>query len=193
MSGAVVPFGKYKDKPVELMISDRQYCEWLAAQPWFKEKYQTIYNVIINAGPELEDTPEHNRLQAMFLNKEFCKALIKTCCKNAKSMDYCVKFEFTHPSPGAPIRNIDVLMTSENDPIFYKQDVWLSEKDDWKLLIEIKPTIGDDFPSVVRQAKSRLCNVIFYEEFSSWVVTIEQVQEMFPEIKFVRAGDIIYK
>jgi uncharacterized protein (DUF3820 family) len=32
MSGEIVPFGKYKGKPVEAMAEDRQYVDWLTAQ-----------------------------------------------------------------------------------------------------------------------------------------------------------------
>jgi hypothetical protein len=43
MPGEVVPLGKYKGQPVEVMASDTDYCEWLAAQPWFSAKYRNIY------------------------------------------------------------------------------------------------------------------------------------------------------
>jgi len=33
MPGEVVPSGKYKGQPVEVMAADTDYCEWLAAQP----------------------------------------------------------------------------------------------------------------------------------------------------------------
>ena len=43
MPGEVVLFGKYKGQPVEVMAADTDYCEWLAAQPWFSAKYRNIY------------------------------------------------------------------------------------------------------------------------------------------------------
>lgn len=55
-----VPFGKYKGRPIELMLSDRQYCEWAAAQPWFRERHPTIYQIIVH-GTEAQETPEHCR------------------------------------------------------------------------------------------------------------------------------------
>ena len=39
-SGQIVPFGKYKDQPIERIVADDRYCEWLLAQDWFKAKYQ---------------------------------------------------------------------------------------------------------------------------------------------------------
>ncbi|WP_046869308.1 hypothetical protein [Microvirga massiliensis] len=74
-SGEVVPFGKYKDQPVEVMISDQEYCTWLLAQPWFAERWRDLYQSVVNAGGKTDDTPEHNRLQARFLDEEFCRAL----------------------------------------------------------------------------------------------------------------------
>jgi len=36
---AVVPFGKYKGQPVEVLASDRDYSEWLLAQGWIAHRY----------------------------------------------------------------------------------------------------------------------------------------------------------
>jgi hypothetical protein len=75
-SAKIVPFGKYKGQPVEAMVQDRSYVEWLTAQPWFKEKFTPIYNVVINNFGEPSETPEHNALQALFLDNEFCYAFL---------------------------------------------------------------------------------------------------------------------
>lgn len=69
MKNLVIPFGKYKGKQVEQIAEDKNYCDWLCAQPWFGEKYRDLYQVIINNFSEPEDTPEHNRLQAKFLEE----------------------------------------------------------------------------------------------------------------------------
>jgi hypothetical protein len=68
----IVPFGKYKGKPVEAMAADRQYLDWLTAQPWFRETFANLYTVVINNFSEPTETPEHNELQAKFLSDEFC-------------------------------------------------------------------------------------------------------------------------
>lgn len=70
-NNTLVPFGKYKGQPIEAMAQDQQYVEWLTQQPWFKERYQKIYTVIINNFREPSNTPEHNALQARFLDDEF--------------------------------------------------------------------------------------------------------------------------
>ena len=70
-----VPFGKYKGRPALELAADRAYCEWLTAQPWFSERYRDVYNVVINYGAEPTETPEHNALQARFLDDAFCLAV----------------------------------------------------------------------------------------------------------------------
>jgi hypothetical protein len=68
----IVPFGKYKGQPIEVLASDAAYANWLTAQPWFRDRFANIYNVIINNTGEPAETPEHNELQALFLSDEFC-------------------------------------------------------------------------------------------------------------------------
>jgi hypothetical protein len=70
----IVPFGKYKGQPVEAMVQDTSYVEWLTAQPWFREKFQPIYNVVVNNFGEPSETPEHNALQALFLSDAYALA-----------------------------------------------------------------------------------------------------------------------
>lgn len=69
----IVPFGKHKGKDVlELIEADPNYIQWLVGQDWFRDKYVTLHQTIINRGPESEETPEHNALQVMFLDDAFC-------------------------------------------------------------------------------------------------------------------------
>lgn len=72
----IVPFGKYKGRPVVDLIADRDYTDWLAAQPWFRERYQTVYNLIVNTGTQPQDTPEHNKMQARYLDHDACLNLL---------------------------------------------------------------------------------------------------------------------
>ena len=68
----VVPFGKYKGQPLEALAADREYLTWLQGQSWFRERYQQIYALIINNFGEVADTPEHNAMQVLFLEDDFC-------------------------------------------------------------------------------------------------------------------------
>jgi hypothetical protein len=68
----IVPFGKYKGQPVEALAQDRPYLEWLSAQDWFRERYTGIYTLIVNNFTEASETPDHNALQVLFLDDDFC-------------------------------------------------------------------------------------------------------------------------
>jgi hypothetical protein len=73
----VIPFGKHRGKLVEeLLVDDPKYVEWLSGQDWFRDKFSILYQVIINRGPETQETPEHNALQVLFLDDGFCTAFI---------------------------------------------------------------------------------------------------------------------
>lgn len=67
----IVPFGKYKGKPIEALQEDDSYIQWLTAQSWFKEKYQNFYTVIVNNFQAPTETPEHNQMQVKFLAEEY--------------------------------------------------------------------------------------------------------------------------
>jgi hypothetical protein len=71
----IVPFGKYKGQPIEIMLSDTSYISYQKQQPgfmkWLEENHVTIYNIFTTGAQQVQDTPEHNKLQARFLDKKF--------------------------------------------------------------------------------------------------------------------------
>lgn len=72
----IVPFGKYKGQPVEVVQeTDPKYIEWMAAQDFVKQRFGNFYQVIINNCQVSDDTPEHNKMQSMFLDDKNCTAL----------------------------------------------------------------------------------------------------------------------
>ncbi len=40
----LVPFGKYKDQPIEILLNDTNYSEWMINQDGFKDKYSWVYS-----------------------------------------------------------------------------------------------------------------------------------------------------
>jgi hypothetical protein len=77
MTAELVPFGKHKGQPVEVLVADSGYREWLMGQPWFRDRYPVIYQTVVNYAGEPAETPEHNELQASFLDDDRCLALAK--------------------------------------------------------------------------------------------------------------------
>ena len=130
MAGEIVPFGKYRGKPVEALAQDRQYVDWLTAQPWFREKFGNMYTLIVNNFQEPTETPEHNKLQVLFLNAAFRARFLSYTFGTPAELDSKMEFE---------VAGFDV-------------HVWGSGSGDCH--VEIKPTIGDDYPAVLRQMKT---------------------------------------
>jgi hypothetical protein len=104
--GEVIPFGKYKGQPIEILLADTQYRDWLLTKSWFAEKHQTIYNTIINYGAEPTDTPEHNAMQARFLDDMLCKRLIHVVREK-----HCAEVKDKSPSHFAHIHEREVQRT----------------------------------------------------------------------------------
>jgi hypothetical protein len=80
--GEVVPFGKYKGQPVEVLLADQGYRDWLMAQDWFRNRFGAIYQTVINYGAEPQETPEHNEMQAAFLDDDRCFRLAQLLYPN---------------------------------------------------------------------------------------------------------------
>ena len=43
----VVPFGKYRGQPIEVLRQDQDYLNWLAAQDWFRKQYAALYAMLV--------------------------------------------------------------------------------------------------------------------------------------------------
>jgi hypothetical protein len=49
-AAAIVPFGKYKGQPVEVMMADRDYCSWAMAQAGLRARFASVFAIIVNGG-----------------------------------------------------------------------------------------------------------------------------------------------
>lgn len=70
----VVTFGKYKGQPVTTLLADTKYLEWCKQQDFFKQ-HKTVYNICVNQtiqSNQPSKTPEHNKLQNLFLKRDYC-------------------------------------------------------------------------------------------------------------------------
>ena len=68
----VVPFGKYRGQPVEVMRADQAYFDWAYAQEGIRRQHPWIFNVQLG---EPSFTPEHNRYQVLFLEPDFANGV----------------------------------------------------------------------------------------------------------------------
>jgi hypothetical protein len=72
----LIPFGKYAGQPIEVLRNDPSYVQWLMGQDWFRNRFTAIHTLIVNNFGEPTETPEHNTLQAQFLDDGFCRKLL---------------------------------------------------------------------------------------------------------------------
>jgi Exodeoxyribonuclease X-like C-terminal len=270
----VMPIGKHKGRPVaEVMATDPNYVQWLQLQPWFVEKYKPTYNFIVQAGPPSEMSPEHNALQAKFLDDAFCQQVVGAVISLPKAKQSMIKWtldwylkrvdehkrklkacmsQWRFDQDKLPVMqrqydeagkidrklrsvvkqfatvpldvDIENRTMEEVCDVMFDAVLGLSEVrgpismpsgmewDEWKdedikiivwrikFLVECKPSLGDDYPAVLRQMKDqqrRISNtrelhlrkirdsnyehVLIYSEFAATGATIEQVKKIFSE------------
>lgn len=247
----IVPFGKHKGKPIEALIADQDYVSWLQQQSWFRERYGNIYNIVVmGRSKEEEETPEHNKIQTMFLDKKFREKFMRQSGYSSKertklrSDELAFESGRNHDTPPidvifdgyemyfyTPQESVSDLLlrihrtvmmythhmseTSKNDhwKEFTNED-WSSEKryhsssfkeasehkikkgeprNQRRFYIEIKPTIGDDYPSVFRQMKRNHANFLLVGEYTGVGATKEQFIEFFKtgSIEVVFLADVL--
>lgn len=162
MSEEMIPFGKYKGKSVEAILDDRSYVEWLLAQSWFKERHANLYTIVINNGQEPVDTPEHNQMQVRFLSDSFALNFFQ-----AAWPDFKITGRWAEEME---VGEIKVLY--ENNGVDVTLKIKITNKADARdyyhlpFGVEIKPTISDDFPSVLRQIRR------YQRDFQSFAVYV---------------------
>jgi hypothetical protein len=70
--------------------------------------------------------------------------------------------------------------TRESGPADVQLTIDSRRYDDGLLLrIEIKPSMGDDYPAVLRQMKVNMCDLLYLVEYTGTGVSLEQVKQMF--------------
>lgn len=161
----VIPFGKYTGQPIEVLASDQKYRDWLMQQSWFSERYPQLSTIIINNFAEPSETPEHNKMQAYFFDKKNKRAILKLL--DVKAFDYrndkLIEFEINDDEliesvvlhVEAEVKGFDLIIRAERKGDFFfgfnaKEGL---ENYYW---IELKPTLGDDYPAVLRQIKQAM-------------------------------------
>jgi hypothetical protein len=162
----IIPFGKYSGQPVEAMASDQKYCDWLMQQTWFTEKYPQLSTIIINNFSEPSETPEHNKMQAYFFDNKNKRSILKLLGIRAFNLEKHDLIEFDIPDDKefidsivlhveAEIKGFDLrIYTERQDNLFFGFNT--REELISSYWIELKPTLGDDYPAVLRQIKQAM-------------------------------------
>lgn len=184
MNAEVVPFGKYKGQPVAALAADEDYCEWLTAQPWFKQKYGNVYNILIQGGAEPQDSPEHNEMQARFLDDNWCLCLSFLLWPGREAAPHAIS------ARSFEAKGWDVVFDADLTVMLREAGSRNPSSDTAEMIgrarVELKPDLGDDYPAVLRQVKGyphdpsyfgRRCVVARRHAFAH--VTWEQVGRIF--------------
>lgn len=201
-SAEVIPFGKYKGATVaELLARDPAYAQWLLGQEWLADRFAKLHAAILTRGAAPDDTPEHNAFQARFLDPHFCIAFLlavgwRTLKDEPPKVVEAVR---TLRTDGSAFQvRFEVSVEFE----WYGIDVVLScawhwdnqEKDDdagYKIVedfthvwnkgvrIEVKPSLGDDFPSVMRQMQRLRCRYLVIQTYTGRGVSLQDLRKMF--------------
>lgn len=66
----LVPFGKYAGQPLEVLLADKSYCAWMVGQASIREQYPELCNLVFSEHGSGLKTPNHNRMQAEYVDGE---------------------------------------------------------------------------------------------------------------------------
>ena len=185
----LVPFGKYKGQPITSLMNDTKYLEWCKQQEWFHKNFPIVYNICVNqtitTNNSNSKTPEHNKLQNMFLKKENVKKLLKfiTFPRDEKFIfSDSIRFTEKDVDIGSGLGKIK-FEGKFNWDLIVKNYMWrlcecdrtiASKSCDCEmfkrfreyerdgccklpdLYCEIKPSMGDDYPCVLRKMNTQI-------------------------------------
>jgi len=220
----IVTFGKYKGKPIELLLRDQSYAKWLAGQDWFQQQHKSMYTLIIhNYHTEPIDTPEHNQMQVRFLD-EMHALKLAYLVSNIKLFQYNNKhFKDIAPQFFSDLKEKDIdlsIIIKELNKLNGKKLLTISKIDFeqkgldvrcsvyygysgigvledtyrqarkvfdkfWEnntfieMRVELKPSVGDDFPAVLRQMKASKANMLVIREYTGTGVTFDEFKQFF--------------
>ena len=211
-SAIIIPFGKHKGKTVsELLATDQPYADWVTAQGWVAERFAELHAAIVTRGAGTDDTPEHNALQARFLDEPFRSVILSSLLDITKTTSFealrhTAEYErdlFETPKVGweriaAPraaeakavldaIERDELAVTSRVEfevrgldaVISYGVTIGPRKCLSDKIGVEIKPTIGDDYPSVMRQMGRLGARILVVGNYTGRGVSEPQMVEMF--------------
>lgn len=188
----------------------------MIAQDWFRDKFQSIYTIVINNFQEPTETPEHNAMQGDFIDDDFCirfyyltfPTLVAKRTQRQKkekiddkTISYIVTSEPNDPyiwEKNFEKGGIDVSYQLAIEYEFIKEawddktKYFIRDTEDLdttyytrELKIEIKPTVGDDYPTVLRQMQALGVNCLYLNQYTGKGVTEEMFKKIFEQQNIV--------
>lgn len=202
----MIPFGKHKGQPVEVLEHDPQYADWLAQQDWVKDRYPQIVNIIINKFGESEETPDHNAMQAKFMDRRYCALAAESIGLFSGNLKWgeMIMFGESRLLPDRRPRLITEISQTACEMIYFERnaiDVTFAVSHfhtfdtRWAIIkAELKPTVGDDYPAVLRQMRNNGSNVLVYGAYTGQGVDEATFRKFFTmqKIRVVKESEILF-
>ena len=198
----LVGFGKHSDLTFQALAeTQRGYVHWLFRQSWFQSKYPDLYEYMDAVGlrPEITASTilegdvapvDHNTFQARFTDDNELLHLVQSIL--GKEHNYNItNVTFEH------LCNADIVVDVECRA---KNAGWFSGTQYFTLLIELKPSVSNDYPEILRQMRTQhrsynyfttapKTNPVIQQALVTRAYTgkvdIEAVRKMFGEIQIV--------
>lgn len=200
----------------EVQLVEPSYLDWLIGQPWFRDRHVILYQTVINRGGEPEETPEHNALQVLFLDNGFCLRFIYALGFNPTRVferrrnERISELEDKHRAVVKTISELGRTTYGQFKPEEYLEYIEREKRErfepsvegrafeaqGWDVVfeapyagrfaIEIKPSVGDDYPAILRQIntlrhRSYGVPVLFLERYVGVGATREQFIAIFKQ------------
>ena len=180
----VFSFGKHKGQKVSVVQGkDPGYIKWFLSIPNMREKHKDIFAAITNTtivniidgSIKSDKTPEHNQMQNRFLDPIYRQYIASKFFLHVNRISYLIEY-YDYP--------LEYAFEDRSGA-----DVILISKIGQKLGIEIKPILGEDYPTVLREMKSRVHNCLLIGKFESNVTSLNQLIEIFKNERIVVLTD----
>jgi hypothetical protein len=139
----IIPFGKYKGQPITTLLADIKYLEWCKQQDFLKN-YPIVYNICVNQTivnqNENSKTPEHNKIQNLFLEEENQNRLIDLLFKATKQKFNKINEGFNHKDYSKYFQ--DCKKSSMSFHQLFRMKVEFETKYNWDILLQINNNWG---------------------------------------------------
>lgn len=195
VSQRLVAFGKFGNLTFEQLATTQPgYVKWLFSQDWFENKYTALFEYLVGLGLQPKSTlsssgeiSTHNEYQARFIpSREELSELVQRILGEHQ----IIGVTFEH------LCNADIVV----EALVPKNTKWFTSSKKVVLLIELKPSVSNDYPEILRQIRSQhraytvLCGesvkikqALVTQRYTG-VTNIDVVNEMFGEVEFVIWG-----
>jgi len=150
MDETLVNFGKHAELTFqELAETQPEYIDWLLKQEGIDENRPELYDYLVfnGFGSTVSTYTDHNTFQAQFTNFENIYELL-----NEEAEVYNLYFEDEC--------NADIVVE-----YYINKSGWIfNYKERHVLLIELKPTVSNDYPEILRQMRKQCRAYRFYHK-----------------------------